>query len=162
MTSTKIHRRDRIIDDFMTRGPLCIEAGQPAADARLWMRQSGCRHLPVQRDGKLVGIVSERSLLRLETLVALDRAKALVVDAMDAAYVVAPGTPLLQVAAEMAGRKAGAAVIARGGEVFGIFTSTDALDELVVLDSELLVQRTQVFSMKERLSNEGARLSRTR
>ena len=162
MTLTQLPKRDRVIDDFMTRSPLCIEAGQPAGDARLWMRQSGCRHLPVLEAGKLIGIVSERSLLRLETLVELDRAHALVADAMDAAYAVAPGTPLLQVAAEMAERKAGAAVIAKDGEVFGIFTSTDALDALVVLDSALLMQRTQASSMKERPSNESARLSRSR
>lgn len=133
--------RDRPIDEFMTRNPHCIDAGQRLVEAQSLMRETGCRHLPVLKDGKLVGIVSERGLYRLETLVSVDRDNDSVLDGMDAAYAVAPGTPLIQVAAEMAGRRAGAAVIARDGEVLGIFTSNDALDALVVLDSTLVAPR---------------------
>lgn len=129
---------DRPIDDFMTRSPRCIDAGQRVIDAYRLMRETGCRHLPVVKGGKLVGIVSEGGLCRLETLFNVDRFNDPVFDAMDPAYAVAPGTPLLQVAAEMAGQKAGAAVIALAGEVLGIFTTNDALDALVVIDSQAI------------------------
>ncbi len=135
--------RDQTIDEFMTRSPRCIDAGQRVADAYRLMRETGCRHLPVVKEGKLIGIVSEAGLYRLETLISVDRANDPVLEAMDAAYVVASGTPLLQVAAEMATRKEGAAVIAREGEVLGIFTGNDALDALVLLDSRLLAGRVQ-------------------
>ena len=132
--------RDRSIDEFMTRSPCCIDADQRIIDAYRLMRETGCRHLPVLKDGKVVGIVSERGLYRLAILIDVARAGDPVFDAMDPVYAVAPGTPLLQVAAEMAERKAGAAVIAKDGEVLGIFTTNDALDALVFLDSTLLTR----------------------
>jgi acetoin utilization protein AcuB len=97
------------------------------------MQATACRHLPVVHEGKLVGLVSQRGLYRLETLVEVDRAKDPVVDAMDVPYVVEPETPLLAVAEEMERRKAGACVVARGGKVVGIFTTNDALTALAAI-----------------------------
>jgi|GEM_PF-877358 len=151
--------RDRPIDEFMTRSPYCIDAGQRISDAYRLMREKNCRHLPVLKDGKIVGIVSERGLYRLATLIDLDRATNPVSDAMDPAYAVLPGTPLLQVAAEMAGRKTGAAVVAKEGRVLGIFTTNDALDALVLLDSALLsraAERRTLAAERSKLEDESS------
>ena len=48
-------------------------------------------------------------------------------------YSVAPDTPLLEVAGEMADHKYGCAVVTQGTHVVGIFTVVDALRALVAI-----------------------------
>ena len=58
-----------MVGDWMTRGPETIEPEQPAEHAAVLMIHGGFRHLPVvETDGKVVGIVSIRDLMK----VALD------------------------------------------------------------------------------------------
>ncbi len=54
--------------DWMTRHPDTIEPGDTTDHAASLMIHGGFRHLPVVEDGKVVGIVSIRDLMR----VALD------------------------------------------------------------------------------------------
>lgn len=122
-----------VIDEFMTANPVTIDAGASVMEAYRRMQATGCRHLPVLREGKLVGMVSQRGLYRLETLVNVDRVSDPVIDAMDVPYVVEPDTSLLQAAEEMARRKAGACIVAKAGNVVGIFTTNDALTALAAL-----------------------------
>jgi acetoin utilization protein AcuB len=78
-----------------------------------------------------VGLLSQRDLHLIETLRDVDPKEVLVEEAMTQdAYTVAPETPLGGVAREMARHKYGSAVIVRGAEVLGIFTTTDALQAL--------------------------------
>ncbi len=119
------------IQEFMTKRPECIDAGATVAEAYRLMRETRCRHLPVIKGGRLAGIVSQRGLYRLETLVNIDRMRDPVTDAMDEAFAVPPEALVTKVAAQMAAQKLGAAVIARDGHVLGIFTTNDALDALV-------------------------------
>lgn len=50
-------------------GPVhCLEAERTAQEAALLMSARGIRHVPVTRDGRLVGIVSERDLYALQRL----------------------------------------------------------------------------------------------
>ena len=121
------------VEQFMTPNPVCIEAGATVIEAYRKMQASGCRHLPVLQAEKLVGMVSQRGLYRLETLVNVDRANDPVIDAMDVPYVVAPETTLLEVSEEMARRKAGACIVAKAGHVIGIFTTNDGLTALASL-----------------------------
>ncbi len=118
------------IEQFMTPDPVCIDASATVIEAYRKMQSSGCRHLPVLQGGKLVGIVSQRGLYRLETLVNVDRANDPVIDAMDVPYAVSADAPLLEVAEEMARRKAGSCVVTKAGRVTGIFTTNDALTAL--------------------------------
>ena len=46
------------VSDIMTRNPRTMPHDTPVSDALKMMARSGYRHLPVQEDGKLVGIVS--------------------------------------------------------------------------------------------------------
>ena len=121
------------IDQFMTPNPITIDSSASVIEAYRRMQSSGCRHLPVVQDGKLIGLVSQRGLYRLETLVNVDRANDPVIDAMDVPYVVSPETPLLTACEEMARRKAGSCIVAREGRVVGIFTTNDALTALATL-----------------------------
>src|SRR5262249_13209827 len=56
------------VTDWMTRHPDTIEPGDTTDHAASLMIHGGFRHLPVVEDGKVVGIVSIRDLMR----VALD------------------------------------------------------------------------------------------
>jgi CBS domain-containing protein len=56
------------VTDWMTRHPDTIEPGDTTDHAASLMIHGGFRHLPVVEDGKAVGIVSIRDLMR----VALD------------------------------------------------------------------------------------------
>ena len=52
------------VGEWMTRGPETIEPDQTAEHAALLMIHGGFRHLPVVEEGKIVGILSIRDLMR--------------------------------------------------------------------------------------------------
>lgn len=120
------------VEQYMTPCPHRIAATAALSEAHRLMREHGIRHLPVLDDlGALVGVVSMRDLHLLETLPDVDPDEVPVEDAMsEAPYVVAPDMPLDQVAADMAGSKRGSAVVVKGDEVLGMFTTIDALRAL--------------------------------
>jgi acetoin utilization protein AcuB len=120
------------IRTFMTRDPHSIGRDQLLSVADERMRALGVRHLPVLDGGKLVGIVSQRDLLFVETLRDVEPSQVTVEDAMTPdVYVIAPETPLVEVAEAMAEHKYGSAVVMDGGHLVGIFTTVDALRVLI-------------------------------
>ena len=127
--------RTEPIEDFMTRDPVCIDAARPIAEAYERMLRIGCRHLPVLAAGKLVGLVSLSGLYRLESRDSLARATRSAFDAVEEPFVVVPGTPVTEVAAQMAASRFEAAIVVDGGQVVGIFTEADALRALALLTS---------------------------
>jgi acetoin utilization protein AcuB len=119
------------IETFMTRSVHTIGTKAPLTEAHRMMNDHAIRHLPVLEGGRLVGMLSQRDLHLVETLKDVDPKEVLVEEAMSQdAYTVAPEAPLGAVAREMAQHKFGSAVIIRGAEVLGIFTTTDALRAL--------------------------------
>lgn len=114
------------IRDYMSTIPHSIGADQPLSVAHAMMRKHQIRHLPVLDGGKLVGIVSDRDLRFIETLKDVDPEAVHVDEAMSTdVYRVEPSMPLARVAAEMADRKLGSAVVIDNGHVLGIVTTTD-------------------------------------
>lgn len=113
---------------IMTPQPVTIGRQELLATAHRLMRSHNIRHLPVLDHGDLVGILSQRDLLFLETLRGIDTDKDIVEDAMTMdTYAVAPDTPVATVARQMARKRYGCAVVMERGRVAGIFTATDAL-----------------------------------
>lgn len=114
------------VKSVMTPFPYSIGLSEPLARAQAMMAEHGFHHLPVMRDGELVGVVSYRRTrealdaagspddLRVESATSLD---ALVVDL---------GARLDSVALEMAARHVDAALVVKEGRLAGIFTATDA------------------------------------
>jgi len=114
--------------DVMTPNPYTITVDQTLAIAHDVMRDRGLRHLPVMRDGKLVGVVSQRDLYFLEAIAGNDATFDRVMNAMTSeVYTVGPEEDLCAVAKVMAENRYGCAVVVDGIRVLGIFTSTDAL-----------------------------------
>ena len=122
------------IRDYMTRAPLTIGADRTLAEAHVLMRGHRVRHLPVLAAGSLVGIVSQRDLMLIETLPGVDPSEVPVEDAMTReVFVVGSQAPLAAVASAMAERKLGSAVVMDGERVVGVFTVTDACRALAGL-----------------------------
>ena len=55
---------ETVVGEWMTRGPETIEPDEPAEHAAVLMIHGGFRHLPVVEEGKVVGILSIRDLMR--------------------------------------------------------------------------------------------------
>jgi len=78
--------------------------------------------------------VSQRDLYLAESLAGVDPATDTVREAMSGEpYAVPPGAPLEEVAATMAERKLGSAIVVDRGAVIGVFTTVDALRALAGL-----------------------------
>jgi acetoin utilization protein AcuB len=121
-----------LVRDFMTATPHTIGRDQTLAAARDKMRALGVRHLPVLDAGRLAGVVSQRDIYFIETLADPGPGNVSVEEAMSIdVYTVTPDTTVLEVAAEMANRKYGCAVVVEGSHVAGIFTTVDALRALI-------------------------------
>ena len=135
MTDPSIHR-------FMTGGPHTIGHDQTLAAAHRMMRDHSIRHLPVLDAGKLVGILSLRDLLFIETLKDIDQEQVQVREAMSQdVFAIGPRSSVRTVAAEMAEHKYGSAIVIDKGHVMGIFTTVDALHALSsLLDEQRSVQ----------------------
>ena len=116
------------IDSVMTPAPHSIELEARVRDAEDRMIDHEIRHLPVVDGGTLVGLISDRDIAFLDNEPAEDlRDQLRVRDVCSLeVYTVEPDTHLDVVAAEMAERRIGSAVITDHGKVLGLFTSTDA------------------------------------
>lgn len=115
------------VQKYMTTSPHTIGDDQPMTIAHRMMREHRVRHLPVLRGSKIVGLVSDRDLNTVETLIDVDPRKVLVSEAMSQdPYVVSPDAALDEVVATMAEKKYGSAVITQHDKVVGIFTTVDA------------------------------------
>lgn len=122
------------IDRFMTKGPHTIAHHQTLTAARALMEKLKVRHLPVLESGKLVGVVTDRDLSFVEGLHGVDPDEVKVADAMSPdIFTVEKRTPLADVAAEMADRKYGSAIVLEGAKVIGVFTTVDAMRVLADL-----------------------------
>ena len=130
---------------YMTPSPHSIGRDQSLAMAHQMMREHKIRHLPVLDAGVLVGLVSERDLLFVETLRDVDPSRVKVEEAMTAEpYFVNVDTPVKDIALAMIEHKYGSAVVVDHGNVVGIFTTIDALRALLDLDKKSSVMKVAI------------------
>ena len=115
------------IGEVMTAFPHSIGHDQTLALARDMMHKYGVRHLPVQRGGQLVGILTHRDL---HLAVAIDKVSEERLKTEDVCtpepYIVEPSTALAQVLGKMAAEKLGCALVMERGKLVGIYTTVDA------------------------------------
>lgn len=111
--------------NIMTPGIVAIGADETAGAARDRMKRHRIRHLAVLEGGLLAGIVSERDLGATRDT---DRP---VREVMNSDVVSAtPATTTRQAANLMRGHTIGSLLVVDGGELKGIVTTTDLLDQL--------------------------------
>ena len=117
------------IKSFMTPFPYSISDTAPLAEAQAFMRSKKIRHLPVTRDCKPLGIISERDVkLVLGPDLAYPNPDPLTVAQVmvKEAYSVDLATRVDTVLAHMARHHIGSALVTRKGKLVGVFTATDA------------------------------------
>jgi acetoin utilization protein AcuB len=116
------------VGSVMTPFPYFVDTDDEVAEVERLMAQHHIRHIPVQQEGRVVGIVSERDLYHLidRFLPNTDKARLRARDIMvDAPYIVTFDTPLNDVALEMAKRRIGSAIILHHEKLAGILSATD-------------------------------------
>jgi acetoin utilization protein AcuB len=114
---------------YMTPFPYSVDVDAPLAEAHAFLRERHIRHLPVTERGELVGVLTDRDIkLALGPDLGSPPERELAVRDVfqPETYVVDAGAQLLTVAATMAERHLGSALVTRGGKLVGIFTTTDA------------------------------------
>lgn len=120
------------IDEFMTRNPHTLRASDSLADARQLMLQHEIRHIPiVEADGKVVGIVSHRDVLRaapssLAQSATIDESAILLEKVMTSPVHVMDERESLRAAAmHIRKTRHGCIPIVTGGKLRGIVTDSD-------------------------------------
>jgi len=135
------------VSDWMTKNPITIDAGATIIEAIHLLKEKNIRRLPVMREGKLVGIVTERMLLTYSPgkSTAMDAwevhyvlAKTPVTAAMNPKpHTVSPDTDLADAAQLIHDRKLNGITVVDGtGNLVGLLTTTNALEALVYFSRE--------------------------
>ncbi len=127
------------VEEYTTISPVTATEDQSIDELRQLMQSHGVRHLPVARDGTIVGVVSDRDLRVAEGLSSEHRIQVRAADIMAADLAeVSAAMPLDEVALIMSDRKIGSVIVnEQDGNVLGIFTVTDALNALVEVSRSL-------------------------
>ena len=119
------------VREYMTPSPHTIARTRSLSAAGQVMKDNRVRHLPVLDGGRIVGMVSERDLLLVESLPGVSPADVRVEEAMvQDVFTVSPDTPIGEAIETMIRRKVGSAIVCEGDRVLGVFTTVDALGAL--------------------------------
>jgi acetoin utilization protein AcuB len=137
MSDTKL-----TVGDWMTKNPFTIQEDASVIEAIHLLKEKSVRRLPVMRQGKLVGLVTEKMLFGYMPAKAttLDQwelhyllSKTPVKAAMNPTpHTVTPETPIADAAKLLHDRKLnGVIVVDQKGELIGLLTTTNALEALI-------------------------------
>ena len=124
-----------LVGERMTHPVVYVSPEMPIQDALQLMKKENIRRVPVVKDGKLVGIVSDKDLLNASPSQATSLSvwelhyllsKITVSEVMTkSVIVVSEDTPIEEAARIMADNKIGGLPVMRGSGVVGIITETD-------------------------------------
>ena len=130
-----------LVREWMTRDPQTVSATTPVMEAMQRLRDGGFRRLPVVRDERLVGIVTDRDLKeatpsKATTLSIYELnyllSKLLVKDVMVAAVItVKPDDPIERAALLMEEHRVSGLPVIEDEKIVGILTITDLLEAFV-------------------------------
>lgn len=126
-----MERLEMTVEEFTSPAVVTIAPGEILDKALELMQENGIRHLPVVDNDKVLGIISERDIL---THIGKDWGKMLRIEDImnDSVLSVYQNDNLGEVAYQLSSQKKGSAVVLdNDGNLFGIFTTTDALNALV-------------------------------
>lgn len=124
-----------LVGERMTHPVVHVSPDVAIQDALQLMKKENIRRMPVVKNGKLVGIVSDKDLLNASPSQATSLSvwelnyllsKITVSEVMtESVIVVTEGTPIEEAARIMADNKIGGLPVVQGGNVVGIITETD-------------------------------------
>jgi CBS domain-containing protein len=121
--------REQIVAEIMSSEPRVVAPGDHVSTAMREMELSCFRHFPVVKDGRLVGVISHRDLLR-----AGNRDKTVREVMSDDVKTVAPHTPAHEAAYLILRHRIGCVPVVDGeGRLVGIVTDTDFVRAAYVL-----------------------------
>lgn len=127
----KATRQYPAIREYMTPAPLTTPPTRSLTAAVRQMRDHRVRHLPVVDEGRVIGLLSQRDVLIIESLPGVNPTEVQVEEAMSRdAFTVRPETPVAEAIETMIAKKIGSAVVCEGERVIGVFTTIDALRAL--------------------------------
>ncbi|MCB0324174.1 MAG: CBS domain-containing protein [Bdellovibrionales bacterium] len=132
-------KNDLHIQSVMHPLPHSVGYDQTLHTAKVMLAEYGIRHLPVQKGGELIGVISERDIHFALSVEHAEPEELKVADCVtEELFVVGPGEPVAAVARQMAEQRIGCALIVENDKLVGIFTTVDACRTLHrVLEGDL-------------------------
>ena len=126
----------KTIGEVMSTVPITIPDDLSLTDAQQRMFDHKIRHLPVLNGEHLVGLLSERDIALIGGIPSVKLDKVTVGQAMhEKPFTCNPGDSMREVTTTMLEHKFGSAIVMDDGKVVGMYTTVDALRELIsVLD----------------------------
>lgn len=129
--------KESVVEEIMMGSPVTLKPEDTLDLANDVISLGRIRHIPVVKDGRLVGLLSERDLMgRAATAIFGLKQKSksallksvLIKDIMKKKVVtVKPDTPITEAAHVMKQKKIGCVPVVRGGALVGLVTTTDIL-----------------------------------
>ena len=154
------------VGDRMSHPVITIPPEMPVVEALNMMHREHIRRAPVLKDGKLIGIVSDKDLLNASPSAATTLSvweinylvsKILVKDVMAKKVItVSEDTPIEEAARIMVDSKIGGAPVMRGEAIVGMITETD----LFKIFSELMGARRMGVRVTALIKDEPGQLAR--
>jgi acetoin utilization protein AcuB len=130
-----------LVRDWMTKDPHVVPPSTPVMEAMNMLRGEGYRRLPVVKDGKLLGIVTDRDLKEATPSKATSLSvyelnyllsKLMLKDVMRTPVItIGPDEPIEQAALTMETHRVSGLPVIEKGTVVGILTITDLLRAFV-------------------------------
>lgn len=117
------------ISKWMTAMPYTLDEGESVARAEEIFRSHRIRHLPVLREARLAGVLSERDMF-VAAQFAQTRGLSVGVIMAPEPITARPDALLRDVAEKLWVEREGVAIIVEDGRVLGVFTAVDALRAL--------------------------------
>jgi acetoin utilization protein AcuB len=132
-----------LVKERMTPNPICGYPDMPVTEAQSLMREKGIRHLPIVENDNLVGLVTQRSLLkalpsdvsnfsRFEISYTLAKIKVHTVMNKEV-ITIDEDTPIEEASRVMADERIGCLPVMRNGNLVGIITDNDLFNIMVSL-----------------------------
>ena len=129
------------VKNHMTKNPVTVSENTPVLEAGAIMREQGISRLLVMRDGKLVGIVTDKDLMRVSPSAATTLSvfevnyllsKLTVKEVMtEKPKTISSGATLEEVAVLMRDNGIGALPVLEDGRLIGIITESDIFDAFI-------------------------------
>jgi len=121
------------VEEFTTPNPVTVSEDATIDEMNQLMKVHGVRHIPIIRNQRVVGVVSDRDCRIAAGLTQPEKRLVRASDIMAADPVtVSGGETLDKVAFEMSAKKIGSVIVNDENDKFlGIFTVTDALNALI-------------------------------